>query len=118
MSIILGAVSQLERDILVERVRNGLANAKAKGIRIGRKKTRPSELIRRLRLKGITYKEIARIAGCSQGAIASELKLWGEEKKNGNESIVLVDDIPPVIEVEKIADPQIPIQEPIQTIRF
>jgi len=115
---ILGAVSQLERDILVERVRNGLANAKAKGIRIGRKKTRPSELIRRLRLKGITYKEIARIAGCSQGAIASELKLWGEEKKNGNESIVLVDDIPPVIEVEKIADPQIPIQEPIQTIRF
>ena len=30
---ILGAVASLERDILIERVRNGLANAKAKGIK-------------------------------------------------------------------------------------
>lgn len=33
---ILGSVAQLERDILAERVRNGLANARAKGIKIGR----------------------------------------------------------------------------------
>jgi DNA invertase Pin-like site-specific DNA recombinase len=116
---ILGAVSQLERDILAERVRNGLANAKAKGIRIGRKKIRPSELIRRLRLKGITYKEISRISGVSQGAIATELKQWEEEKKNGKETIVLEDDIPAVEIIEKAPQPTPePIPEPIKTIRF
>ncbi len=116
---ILGAVSQLERDILAERVRNGLANAKAKGIKIGRKKIRPSELIRRLRLKGITYKEISRISGVSQGAIATELKLWEEEKKNGKESIILVDDIPPIEVNIKKEDPiPEPTLEPVQIIRF
>jgi DNA invertase Pin-like site-specific DNA recombinase len=45
---ILGAVAQLERDLIAERVRNGLANAKAKGVRLGRMKTRDSDLIRKL----------------------------------------------------------------------
>ena len=118
---ILGAVAQLERDILAERVRNGLANAKAKGIKIGRKKTRPSELIRRLRQKGITYKEIARICGCSQGAIATELKLWEKEKKEGRESIIIEEDIPPVIiesSIEKIEIPLPELPKPVETIRF
>ncbi len=73
--IIISAVSQLERDILIERVRNGLANAKAKGVHIGRKKMRPSELIRNLYLKGVPYSEISRITGFSQGAIGSEAKV-------------------------------------------
>ncbi len=46
---ILGAVAQLERDLIAERVRNRLANAKAKGIRIGRLKTRDTDLIRKLK---------------------------------------------------------------------
>jgi len=53
---ILGAVAALERDILVERVKNGLANAKAKGVKLGRKKTRDSAMIRELYKKGFTYK--------------------------------------------------------------
>lgn len=50
----LGAVAQLERDLIAERVRNGLANAKAKGVRLGRIKTRDSDLIRKLRASGMT----------------------------------------------------------------
>jgi DNA invertase Pin-like site-specific DNA recombinase len=71
---ILGAVAQLERDILIERVKNGLANAKAKGVQLGRKKTRDSELIRRLYLTGVTYREIGRIAKCSSGAVSAEVR--------------------------------------------
>lgn len=35
---IVGAIAQLERDLISERVKNGLANARAKGKLIGRKK--------------------------------------------------------------------------------
>ncbi len=83
---ILGAVAQLERDLIAERVRNGLANAKAKGIRIGRLKTRDSDLIRKLRQSGMTFREIAKIAKCSTAAVATEVK---EMKKQSKEKIEL-----------------------------
>lgn len=76
---ILGAVAQLERDLIVERVRNGLANAKAKGIRLGRLKKRPSELIRTLRKSGLTYRAISTIAKCSSGAVAAEVRSMKKE---------------------------------------
>jgi DNA invertase Pin-like site-specific DNA recombinase len=84
---ILGAVAQLERDLIAERVRNGLANAKAKGIRIGRKKLRPSELIRTLRRSGCRYREIANITRMSQGAISTELAEWRKELAEGGRTI-------------------------------
>ena len=71
----------------------------AKGIKIGRKKTRPSELIRRLRSKGLVYREIARIAGCSQGAVNAELKAWRKEKELGIDKPLQADipiDLPPI----------------------
>lgn len=77
---ILGAVAQLERDLICERVRNGLANAKAKGIRIGRLKTRDSDLIRKLRASGMTYRQIATISRCSAGAVGAELRAMKAEK--------------------------------------
>ena len=52
---VLAAVSQLERELIIERVKVGLANARAKGKLIGRKKMRNSEMIRALRKKGLTY---------------------------------------------------------------
>jgi hypothetical protein len=64
----------LERDLIVERVRTGLANAKAKGVRIGRVKTRESDLIRKLRDSGLTFREVARISKCSIGAVAAEVR--------------------------------------------
>ncbi|MFZ4713626.1 MAG: recombinase family protein [Bacteriovoracaceae bacterium] len=77
---ILGAVAQLERDLIAERVRNGLANAKAKGIRIGRLKTRDSDLIRKLKASGMTYRQIAQIARCSAGAVGAEMRALKKEK--------------------------------------
>jgi DNA invertase Pin-like site-specific DNA recombinase len=77
---ILGAVAQLERDLIAERVRNGLANAKAKGVRIGRLKTRDSDLIRKLRASGMTYRQIATISKCSAGAVSAELRAMKAEK--------------------------------------
>jgi DNA invertase Pin-like site-specific DNA recombinase len=77
---ILGAVAQLERDLICERVRNGLANAKAKGVRIGRLKTRDSDLIRKLKASGMTYRQMAQIARCSAGAVGAEMRAWKKEK--------------------------------------
>ncbi len=76
---VIAAISQLERELIVERVKNGLKNAKAKGIHIGRKKTRPSELIRTLRRSGLSYSAIAKITRVSEGAIGAELKAWKDE---------------------------------------
>lgn len=63
-----------------ERVRNGLANARAKGVRIGRLKTRDSDLIRKLRASGMTYRQIAMISKCSAGAVSAELRAMKAEK--------------------------------------
>jgi hypothetical protein len=57
-----------------------IANAKAKGVRLGREKKRDSHLIRSLRLSGLTYREVGRIARCSSGCVASEIR---QMKKDG-----------------------------------
>lgn len=77
---ILGTVAQLERDLIAERVRNRLANAKAKGIRIGRLKARDSDLIRKLKASGMTYRQIAYIARCSAGAVGAEMRALKKER--------------------------------------
>lgn len=73
-------MAQLERDLIAERVRNGLANAKAKGVRIGRLKVRDSDLIRKLKASGMTYRQIAHIAKCSAGAVGAEMRALKKEK--------------------------------------
>jgi DNA invertase Pin-like site-specific DNA recombinase len=71
---LIAVMAQLERELIIERVRNGLANAKAKGVRLGREKKRDSHLIRSLRLSGLTYREIGKIAKCSSGCVAAEIR--------------------------------------------
>ena len=78
--VIISAVSALERDLIIERVKNGLKNAKAKGIHIGRKKTRPSELIRALLEKGLPQRTISSITGASNGSVSLEKRVWKKEK--------------------------------------
>ncbi len=82
---ILGAVAQLERDILIERVKVGLANAKAKGVKLGRKKTRNSGMIRELYKKGFTYRHISQASGASNGSIAAEIREYKAELKEQQE---------------------------------
>jgi DNA invertase Pin-like site-specific DNA recombinase len=63
---VLGAVAELERSLIVERVKAGLRNARAKGKRLGR----PQKIVNtfqlaRLRGKGCSWRTIARQLGCS-----------------------------------------------------
>jgi DNA invertase Pin-like site-specific DNA recombinase len=100
---VIAAISQLERELIQERVRNGLKNARAKGKHIGRVKTRPSPLIRQLLAKGLPYRTIASICGISHGSIWAEKRailLEEQEAKTKVESEtnaqLFADSSPPV----------------------
>ncbi len=69
---ILASIAQLERDLISDRVKIGLANARAKGRLIGRKKMRDSDLIRKLLKAGMTYRQIASISKTSHGSVHQE----------------------------------------------
>ena len=114
INIILGALSQMERELIVHRVKAGLENARRKGVRIGRKKERNSDLIRALLKKGLSYRSIASIAECSHGSIYAEKKQMlkeeaekiqkEEELKRQKEELgsSFPDiELPPVSEIEK-----------------
>jgi putative DNA-invertase from lambdoid prophage Rac len=57
---LLAAFSQFERDLIKERVRAGLAHAKARGIRLGKPKRGGVDVaaIAKLRAKGVTWRQI------------------------------------------------------------
>lgn len=79
---IISAISQLERELISERVRNGLKNAKAKGRKIGRPKTRPSQSILSLYAEDYSYREIAKLLCISHMAVSREIK---SNKRNQNQ---------------------------------
>jgi DNA invertase Pin-like site-specific DNA recombinase len=57
---VLGAVAELERSLIVERVKAGLRNARAKGKRLGRPpKTVDAPTVARLRRQGRSWRAIA-----------------------------------------------------------
>jgi DNA invertase Pin-like site-specific DNA recombinase len=63
---VLGAVAELERTLIVERVKAGLRNARAKGKRLGRpRKIVNAARIAELRKQGRSWRNIARQEGCS-----------------------------------------------------
>ncbi len=63
---VLGAVAELERSLIAERVRAGLRNAKAKGRRLGRpRKVVDASKIATLRAQGRSWRTIARQLGMS-----------------------------------------------------
>ncbi len=67
---VLGAVAELERSLIVERVKAGLRNAKAKGKRLGRPKTvLDVKRITALRAQGFGWKRIATDLGVGVGTI-------------------------------------------------
>jgi DNA invertase Pin-like site-specific DNA recombinase len=63
---VLGAVAELERSLIVERVKAGLRNARAKGKRIGRPAADvDASQIALLRTHSVSWREIARRLGVS-----------------------------------------------------
>jgi len=77
--VIISAIAALERDLMAERVKNGLANARAKGKLIGRKKLRDSDLIRKLLGAGMSYRNVSKIAKCSHGSVSERTAMKKEE---------------------------------------
>jgi len=67
---VLGAVAELERSLICERVRAGLRNARAKGKRLGRPpKNLDTEVIAALRRKGLGWRAIAKQLGVGVGTL-------------------------------------------------
>src|SRR5579862_2076077 len=67
---VLGAVAELERNLIVERVRAGLRHARAKGKRLGRpRKSVDVSKVRSLRAAGESWRTIARKTGASVGTV-------------------------------------------------
>jgi hypothetical protein len=65
---VLGAVAELERSLIVERVKAGLRNARAKGKRLGRPRVAvDAAQVARLRAYGFSWPKIARELGVSVG---------------------------------------------------
>ena len=67
---VLGAVAELERSLIAERVRAGLRNAKAKGKKLGRPRVAVDVTrIARLRAQGRSWPQIAAEMGLSVGKV-------------------------------------------------
>ena len=67
---VLGAVAELERSLIAERVRAGLRNARAKGKRPGRPRVAvDAAQVARLRAAGLSWPKIASELGVSVGTV-------------------------------------------------
>jgi len=75
MFTIIGAMAQLERDIIRERVKAGLERARARGVRLGRPtaQVKPAEIFR-LRGQGVSIGEIARRFRASRSTVRRRLR--------------------------------------------
>ncbi len=67
---VLGAVAELQRSLIVERVRAGLRNAKAKGKRLGRPRVIvDAAKITALRSQGLSWAKIGEALGLGEGTV-------------------------------------------------
>jgi DNA invertase Pin-like site-specific DNA recombinase len=70
MITIIGAIAELERSLIIERVRAGMRRAKLEGQRIGRPRIRVDEQqIRRDRARGMSLAEIAKAHSISRTSV-------------------------------------------------
>ena len=73
---VLGAVAELERSLIAERVRAGLRNARAKGKTLGRPRVSvDAVMISRLRVQGRSIREIADELGYSRSLVHKTLAI-------------------------------------------
>jgi DNA invertase Pin-like site-specific DNA recombinase len=73
MFTVISAIAEFERSLISERVRSGLAKARAQGKQLGRPKTSPETIkeIKRLRRKGTSLNKIAKQLGVSYQTVAN-----------------------------------------------
>lgn len=73
MTHMLAAFAEFERDLIVSRVRAGLASARAKGRRLGRPTTVDRERVHYLRSEGRSLGDIAALLGVSKSGVHKSL---------------------------------------------
>lgn len=72
---VIASMAQFERDLIRERVKAGMANAKRKGIKLGRKPVAfDLPELRRLRAGGASYGTISKVTGLSVGLVFRALR--------------------------------------------
>lgn len=91
MILMWGVFAELERDIITSRIKSGIINAKAKGVKFGR----PEITIENLPYQFLKYypmfqsgsinlSEFSRISGISRPSLYKYLKIIDDNKKKGN----------------------------------
>ncbi len=72
---IISSISQMERDLISERVKNGLHNAKAKGKKLGPPEKTNKKIIKKLLTESkMSYSKIANLANCSKATVCRVAK--------------------------------------------
>jgi DNA invertase Pin-like site-specific DNA recombinase len=72
---ILASFAEFEASLIRERVRAGIANARAKGIKLGRPKKRNDLQIQVLRNQGLTIRQVAEQLGITTGSVQRALEV-------------------------------------------
>jgi len=79
MTHLLGSFAEFEAALIRDRVRAGLANAKRKGIRLGRPRSIDEDRVRELRRQGHSLSAIAEQIGATESGVSKTLtKLTGQ----------------------------------------
>ena len=79
---VLGAVAELERSLIVERVKAGLRNARAKGKKLGRPRVKVDESrVKALRDSGASWRAIARQLDSTLGTVRRASQRSGESSQ-------------------------------------
>lgn len=83
---LLGAIAQFERELMLERQREGIARAKAEGKYKGRKPTarRKAPEVRALHAQGVRPTEIARQLDIGRSSVYRALRASQPRKENGD----------------------------------
>jgi len=73
---VVGAVAEFEKDIIRERVRAGLENAKRKGKRLGRPpvSSRLVDKAKKLRSEGMSFRQIGKRLGIPESTVRANIK--------------------------------------------
>ena len=83
---VLGAIAQLERDMITKRIRAGVEAAQARGVRFGRPRGCSKEVTKaaNMYLKGgVSLRELEAKTGVSRSAISKEARRLQEAANNG-----------------------------------
>ena len=76
---ILGVFAEFERNLIVERVRAGVAEAQKRGVHCGRKpRIFKRDEAMRLRKQGLSYRKIARQLGLPLSTVVDGIRLYGK----------------------------------------